>query len=142
MENSLLFIVLQAVVIASLIVSIPYLIGWCSTGDRLIGEKSKVHYSRNYSSDTEVKIKAALLEFLRDRRYSLTCSESELFILKKEPSILHYGLFFLISIQPENNELEVNIDVFSAIGILLFSRFSTESDIRATINRLYLNIEK
>jgi len=28
MENTLLFIVLQAVVIASLIVSIPYLIGW------------------------------------------------------------------------------------------------------------------
>ena len=142
MENSLLFIVLQAVVIASLIVSIPYLIGWWSTGDRLIGKKSKVHYSRNYSSTAEVKIKAALLELLSDRRYSLTCSEPELFILKKEPSILHYGLFFLISIQKENNELEVNIDVFSTVGILLFSRFSTESDIRATINRLYLNIEK
>ena len=142
MENTLLFIVLQAVVIASLIVSIPYLIGWWSTGERLIGKKSKVHYSRKYSSDAEVKIRAALLEFLRDRRYSLTYSEPELFILKKEPSILHYGLFFVISIQKENSELEINIDVFSAVGIFLFSRFSTESDVSATINRLYLNIEK
>ncbi len=36
MENTLLFIVLQAVVIGSLIVSIPYLSGWCSTGDQII----------------------------------------------------------------------------------------------------------